>query len=45
VQAQLRDGRMIYAEYDTAASTRGAGHAKRLLANNPGAIVILWRVD
>jgi hypothetical protein len=45
VQARLPGGRMIYIEYDTSASTRGPDHAKRLLSNNPDAIVILRRVD
>jgi hypothetical protein len=45
VQARLRDGRMIYIEYDTSSSGRGPGHAARLGVNDPDAIIVLRRVD
>ncbi|MCW2601818.1 MAG: Large exoprotein involved in heme utilization or adhesion, partial [Frankiales bacterium] len=35
VQATLPNGRRVVIEYDTAVSTRGAGHATRALSNNP----------
>ncbi len=38
------NGRRVYVEYDTPASTRGPGHKARILANDPGAIVILKTV-
>ena len=46
VQATLPDSkRRIYVEYDRTSSNRGAGHASRLLSNDPDAIVILKTSD
>ncbi len=41
LQATLRSGQRVYIEYDTSASTRGPGHAIRIISNDPKAIVIL----
>ena len=46
VQGTLPDSkRRIYVEYDRTSSNRGAGHASRLLSNDPDAIVILKTSD
>jgi len=45
LQATLPDGRKVYIEYDRAPGTRAIDHARRILANDPTAIVILKIVD
>jgi hypothetical protein len=45
LQATMSDGLQVYIEYDTSSSLRGPGHATRLLANDPNAIVILRTLD
>ena len=39
------DGKRYYVEYDTTSSPRAPGHEQRILANDPGATVILRTVD
>ena len=36
------DGVRVCEEVDTSSSTRGPGHADRILANDPDAVVYLW---
>ena len=45
LEGSLSDGRRLYIEYDRASSNRGRAHARRLLSNDPNAIVILKTVD
>ena len=45
LQYTTADGKRVYIEYDTSASTRGAPHQSRIQANDPNAIVILKRVN
>ena len=45
LEGSLSDGRRLYIEYDRASSSRGREHARRLLSNDPNAIVILKTVD
>ena len=45
VEATLPNGLRIRIEYDRRSSTRGPGHADRILRNDPNAIVILRTVN
>lgn len=45
LESSLSDGRRLYIEYDRASSNRGRAHARRLLSNDPNAIIILKTVD
>ena len=44
LQYTLPDGTRVYIEYDSPTSGRGPGHKSRILANDPGARVILKEV-
>ncbi len=45
VQGTMPNGQRVHIEYDRAPGTRAMGHAARILANDPNAIVILKIVD
>jgi hypothetical protein len=45
IEGVLQDGRRVFIEYDRAPGTRSIPHARRILENDPEAIVILKIVD